>query len=119
MENFGTGIPRILNAYEQEEKQPVFDPTDNFFRLTLPNLVFNADPINDPILDPLNDFELSLLKIMKVTPGLNAPKLLDKILIQYPDTTIDKVKNALKRHLTKYCEFFGSRSGGGYYLKNK
>lgn len=39
MEKFGTGIPRILIAYEKEEKQPVFAPTENFFRLTLPNLI--------------------------------------------------------------------------------
>ena len=60
VENFGTGIPRILNAYEKEEKHPVFDPTENFFKLTLPNLVFNVDPkldpIDDPILDPLSEF---------------------------------------------------------------
>ena len=123
VENFGTGIPRILNSYEKEEKKPVFDPTENFFRLTLPNLTFNfdplIDPIDDPILDPLNDFELSLLKIIKEVPGLNAPKLLDRVLTQYPDATIDKVKNALKRHLAKYCEFLGSRNKGGYYLNKK
>lgn len=39
MEKFGTGIPRMLIAYEKEEKQPVFTPTENFFRLTLPNLI--------------------------------------------------------------------------------
>lgn len=38
-EKFGTGIPRILIAYEKEEKQLVFAPTENFFRLTLPNLI--------------------------------------------------------------------------------
>ena len=123
VENFGTGIPRILNAYEKDEKQPIFDPTENFFKLTLPNLIFNADPIldpiDDPILDPLTDFELALLKIIKETSGLNAPKLLEKIRTQYSGATIDKVKNALKRHLAKYCEFLGPRSNGGYYLKKK
>ena len=115
VENFGTGIPIILNAYEKDERQPVFAPTENFFNLTLPNLIFNADPI----LDPLTDFELALLKIIRETPGLNAPKLLERIRTQYSGATIDKVKNALKRHLTKYCEFWGPRSNCGYYLKKK
>ena len=121
IENFGTGIPRILHAYEKENAKPLFEPTENFFKLSLPNTNFNADPlvdpIEDPILDPLNDFELAILKTIKENPGLNVPKLLDALKTQYPDVTIDKIKNALKRHLVKYAEFVGSRNGGGYKLK--
>lgn len=73
----------------------------------------------DPITDPLTDFELALLKIIKERPGLNVPKLLAVIIDQYADATIDKIKNSLKRHLPKYCEFIGSRNGCGYYLKIK
>ena len=123
VENFGTGIPRILNAYAGQEKQPFFDPTENFFKLTLPNLIFNidplSDPIPDPILDPLTDFEIALMKTIKENPGLNAMQLLNKMLIIYPNATIDKVKNSLKRRLAKYCEFMGSRNGGGYHLRKK
>lgn len=72
VENFGTGIPRILNAYAGQEKQPFFAPTENFFKLTLPNLIFNIDLIPDPILDPLTDFEIALMKTIKENPGLNA-----------------------------------------------
>lgn len=123
IENFGTGIPRILKAYEKEKCRPIFEPTENFFKLTLYNLnkKFDplSDPINDPILDPLTDFDLALLKIIKERPGLNTPKLLTVISEQYADATIDKIKNALKRHLPEYCEFVGSRNGGGYYIKQK
>ena len=115
VENFGTGIPRILNAYNGQEKQPFFDPTENFFKLTLPNLIFNIDPINDPINDPLTDFEISLMKTIKENPGLNSLQLLNKMLTVYPNATIDKVKNSLKRRLAKYCMFVGSRKDGGYY----
>lgn len=86
MENFGTGIPRILNAYAGQEKQPFFDPTENFFKLTLPNLIFNIDPI----LDLLTDFEIALMKTTKENPGLNALQLLNKMLLIYPNETSDK-----------------------------
>ena len=48
IENYGTGIPRILNAYKKSEKQPAFSSTEYFFTVRLPNLNYN-DPINDPI----------------------------------------------------------------------
>lgn len=59
------------------------------------------------------------MKTIKENPGLNAMQLLNKMLIIYPNATIDKVKNSLKRRLAKYCEFMGSRNGGGYHLRKK
>ena len=47
IENFGTGIPRILHAYENSVRQPEFLPSESFFILKMPNM--NFDPINDPI----------------------------------------------------------------------
>ena len=52
IENFGTGIPRILEAYENSNAKPEFVPSENFFVLTLPNL---NDPTNDPVIDQVND----------------------------------------------------------------
>lgn len=47
-ENFGTGIPRTFDAYKNEEKQPVFEATENFFCVTLPNLNYlENDQINE------------------------------------------------------------------------
>ena len=82
-------------------------------------MIFNVDPLSDPISDPLTDFEVALMKTIKENPGLNVVQLLDKMLIIYPNATIDKVKNSLKRRLDKYCEFVGSRNGGGYHLRKR
>ena len=82
-------------------------------------MLYNVDPIDDPILDPLTDFEIALMKTIKENPGLNAVRLLNKMLIIFPNATIDKVKNSLKRRLAKHCEFVGSRNGGGYHLKHR
>lgn len=35
IENFGTGIPRTLDAYKNEERQPIFEATENFLSLYL------------------------------------------------------------------------------------
>lgn len=48
IENFGTGIPRIIEAYANSNKKPVFDPSDNFFILTLLNLNY-IDQVNDQV----------------------------------------------------------------------
>lgn len=119
IENFGTGIPRILESYANSKQKPVFEPSENFFILKLPNLNYvdpANDPANDPIYDELNDFELAIMRIIKNNPGLNAPKILEILSHDYPDSTIDMVKNALKRKLAKYCKFEGSFKSGGYII---
>lgn len=112
IENFGTGIPRILKAYEGTDKKPIFDPSENFFILKLPNMNYS-----DPITDALSDFDLLVMRTIKNHQGLNVPKLLEIIVEEDSNATIDRIKNSLKRHLEKYCEFRGSRSSGGYYIK--
>lgn len=72
---------------------------------------------SDPITDALNDFDLLVMRTIKNHQGLNVPKLLEIIKEEDSNATIDKIKNSLKRHLEKYCEFRGSRSTGGYYIK--
>ena len=126
IENFGTGIPRILDAYKNSERKLAFEPSENFFVLKLPNLNY-ADPVNDPINDPvndliydeLNDLELAIMRIIKNNPGLNAPKILEILMHDYPNVTIDMVKNSLKRKLAKYCKFDGSFKNGGYVTTKK
>ncbi len=125
IENFGTGIPRILHAYENSVRQPEFLPSESFFILKMPNM--NFDPINDPINDPiklsqkveLSDFDLSIVRIISEKPGLNAKQILEELIHIFDNATIDMVKNSLKRKLIDICEFRGSKRNGGYYLKNK
>lgn len=136
IENFGTGIPRIIEAYANSNKKPVFDPSDNFFILTLPNLNY-IDPTNDPINDPINnptndrlkadvikddklgDVEITLLRIISLNPGLNTKKLLEKMKQYYSNITIDIIKNSIKRKLVKYVKFKGALKTGGYYIINE
>ena len=54
IENFITGIPRILEAYENSIRKVDFSVSDNFFIIKLPYLNY-GDPVNDPVNDPMND----------------------------------------------------------------
>ena len=119
IENFGTGIPRILEAYENSTKKVDFSVSDNFFIIKLPNLNYR-DPVNDPekiiVNNALNDVDLSILRMIQLNPGLNAKQISEKLHLQYSRITLDVVKNSLKRKLVQYVEFRGSPKTGGYFV---
>ena len=123
IENFGTGIPRILEAYENSTQKVDFSVSDNFFIIKLSNLNY-GDPVNDPVNDSekiivnnaLNDVDLSILRTIQLNPGLNAKQILEKLHLQYSRITLDVVKNSLKRKLVQYVEFRGSPKTGGYFV---
>ena len=121
IENFGTGIPRILQAYKGGKRQPEFNPSGNFFMVTLPNQnYFDSinDSINDSIKnDKLTDFDLALLQSIQSTPGIATKELLEIIKEKYPEATVFDVKNSFKRKIRNFIEFKGSRRNGGYYIK--
>lgn len=121
IENFGMGIPRILQAYEGAKKQPDFNPSGNFFILTLPNQNY-VDPVNDHdnfIDDRLGDIELEMLRAIKERPGIRIKELLESVRSRYPAATMDIIKNSLKRKLPDYVEYVGAQRNGGYYLKSE
>lgn len=129
IENFGTGIPRILQAYKGADRQPVFNPSGNFFMLTLPNQNY-IDPVNDPVNNPVNDpvkikddrlggLELMILQSIQQNPGISTRKLLKLINEKQPKITLDTLKNNMKRKLKDYIEFRGSQKKGGYFIKER
>lgn len=97
----------------------VFNPSDNFFLLILPNINYSSDPINDPIIQSLNQRDLDILKIIINNPGSNSKQIFEIIKKDNSDITVDIIKNSLKRKLNTLCEFRGSRNFGGYYLIRK
>ena len=113
-EIYATGIPRILRTYEGADKQPVFNPSGNFFMLTLPNQNY-VDPVNDPVNDPvkieddrLGDLELLILQAIQQNPGISTKNLLNLIKEKQPEVTLDILKNSIKRKLHHYIEFLGA-----------
>lgn len=127
IENFGTGIPRTIESYSNYDVKPEFKATENFFIVTLPNLnsIKNDsindqinDQINGQINDQINDLGLTILQILNTKQGLRIPELILEIENKGIETTVDKVRNEIRRNLKKYVEHRGSNKTGGYYLKD-
>ena len=94
IENFGTGIPRTIYSY------------NNYIE-------------NESINDQINDLGLAILQILNVKPGLRIPELILEIENNGIETTVDKVRNEIRRNLRKYVKHRGSNKTGGYYLKDR
>ncbi|MDY2958140.1 ATP-binding protein [Floccifex sp.] len=114
IENFGTGIPRTLDAYKDYDKKPIFEATDNFFYVTLPNLNFD---INDQINDQINNFDLDILRIIKQNPGIKVMQIQAKLLEKNIEASADQIRNSIKRKISSYIEHRGSKKTGGYFIK--
>lgn len=116
IENFGTGIPRTLDAYANEQRKPLFEATENFFYVTLPNLNYKVD---DQINDQINELDLVILQTIFNHPGIKVSEIkkeLEKINVSI---TLDQIRNSIKRKISSYIEYKGSRKTGGYYFKNE
>ena len=114
IENFGTGIPRTIEAYDGYQIKPEFKATENFFFVTLPNVNYQQ---NESINESINDIGLEILKIVKKYPGINIPKITIELQKEDSSVTKFKVRNEIQRNLNKYIEHKGSNKDGGYYLK--
>lgn len=117
-----------MDAYSESEKKPIFQPTDQFFSLYLPNMNdLVSDPVTDSVSDPVNrqisaslsDFDLLLMKTINDYPGLRVPGIMKVMTAERKDITENMIKNSLKRGLKNYVEFIGAAKNGGYYLKKE
>ena len=123
IENFGTGIPRTFDAYKNEEKQPVFEATENFFYVTLPNLNYVQndqinDQINNQINDQINELDLIILKAIHNNPGIKVPEILRNLTNDGNQVNENQIRNSIKRKIHGYIEYKGSKKTGGYFIKD-
>lgn len=68
IEAYGTGIRKIMNAYEKMDKKPIVENTSNAFKITLPNI--NAKHETEDDTEPktasfLNEDEKKVLEFVK------------------------------------------------------
>jgi len=127
IENFGTGIPRTLDAYKESGKKPEFYDSENFFIVSLPNLNYedeineNKSPnnrqINRQINSNISELGLRILRIIKDNPGINVPKLFDSLNKSIPELNADKIRYSIKSELKELIIHKKSNKSGGYYLK--
>jgi predicted HTH transcriptional regulator len=115
IENFGTGIPRTFDAYKNEERQPIFEATENFFYVTLPNLNYLDD---DQINDQINELDLNILSIIYKNPGIKVLAIQEKLLASDIKASENQIRNSIKRKIRDYIDYKGSKKTGGYYIKD-
>ena len=115
IENFGTGIPRTFDAYINEKKQPIFEATENFFYVTLPNLNYVQ---NDQINDQINELDLIILKAIHNNPGIKVPEILRNLTNDGNQVNENQIRNSIKRKIYGYIEYKGSKKTGGYFIKD-
>lgn len=63
IEAYGTGMKKIMGAYENSNKKPVIETTDNAFKIILPNL--NEDAGSLPVADAGSEAERQVLEFIK------------------------------------------------------
>lgn len=79
IENYGTGLPRIINAYKPYNKAVYWDITFNFFRVELPNLNYNDENSNKNVDVKLNNIKEIILKEIAANPNITYAKLAIKL----------------------------------------
>ena len=63
IEAYGTDMKKIMGAYENSNKKPVIETTDNAFKIILPNL--NEDVGSLPVADAGSEAERQVLEFIK------------------------------------------------------
>ena len=81
IEQFGTGVQRIIASYAHCKRQPVFDISENFIKITLPVVIQDTMSMSQParpIYEALQDGELSSRELAKLT-GYGKRNILESV----------------------------------------
>lgn len=109
IEAYGTGVPKILKAYEGEPVQPKIEATENAFKITLPNRNANSGT------QKLADIEASILDLFQMQPELTRREV---------ETALALSQTATGRYLKKLVsngllETMGKGKNTRYGLRKK
>lgn len=132
IENYASGLNRIINEYKNDDKQPDIYHSLSMFKITLFNRNYEAlylhpeQHIKDNEVktnitvnittNELNRRDSNIYRIIKQPPGLRYPQLYEYLKALDPDLN----RNTFKRRiieLNNFIEYKGSKRNGGYYIK--
>ena len=111
IEAYGTGIGRIMKAYEEGEEKPVIETTKNAFKIILPNVNAKYEktndstlptepPTNDPVGGALNAEEEKVLEYARTHGSVTRNEVI-KLLEVSASTDSRVLKKMVKRNLLK------------------
>lgn len=129
IENYGTGLRRIMDAYPGFNETALFGVSNTFFTVKLPNMNFHeretkgVNGVNDGVNgvnDGAKDFESIILEIIKEHPGLRVPGILEIAKKKHQELTINIVENRVSDLKKKSLIIFeGVPKTGGYFVIKK
>ena len=123
----------MKQEYKNHFIKPEFYDMGNFFVVKLPNINYKSkiDQINNEINDQIKSSdeikedksdEITILRkaillIIKKRPGIKVNEILEQLVCMNIYTSITAIQSQLRRKLSKYVVYIGSRKTGGYYYK--
>lgn len=117
IENYATGLQKILSAYSKYPAQPILEPMDNFFVVTLPNVKVGTqdenyfDDINDTVSDTngtVNGTVKQIYELIKKQSDITIDELVENS--HKARRTVARALNELKEK--GYIERVGSDKKG-------
>ena len=128
IENYASGLNRILNEYEKDEIKPQLQINPTNVKVILPNRNYDAlylhpekhiqdnkgntspksGEVNGEVFS-LNLRDSNIYRIIHLYPGLRAPQLLPLIMPVDPEITVNILRKRIER-MTDYIEFRGAQS---------
>ena len=100
VESFGTGVGRIMDSYDQYDKKPIFDATENTFSITLPNMNYQNNNINTNIVAPNVSQEDIIINYIKKYTKITRNEV-EKLLNVSKTRAYEVLNNMLEKNVIK------------------
>lgn len=84
IEAYGTGIPKIMESYQDYSVEPKIETTDNAFKITLYNTQFKQNEKRTPIQKTFTEGEQLILKMFDVTDIIKRTDIEKALSISQP-----------------------------------
>lgn len=98
IEAYGTGMPKIMQAYEGFGKKPKIEVTDNAFKIILPNLNYQAKNENKPQIEAKVSNETVVIEYIKRN-GYITRAIADDILGKSSSTSNRLLRDMVKNNI--------------------
>lgn len=96
VEAYGTGILKIIESYESHDVKPLFEITDNAFKITLPAIKWKKQVVKDVV--HLNTSEESILVMFEHKDFVSRKEVEGKLGISQP-MAVKLLKGLLQKHM--------------------
>jgi len=140
IENYASGLNRILKEYENDEIKPQLQINTTNFKVILPNRNYDAlylhpekhiqdnkgntvpesGTVNGTVSGTVNQLsqrDSNIYKTIKMFPGLRTTQLLEYLYPLDPEINLNILKKRMVK-LNGIIEFRGAPKSGGYYVKD-